>query len=70
MSICGCLNGDLLTELREVIVDLTTPAEKKENGERILEEGEKSDSKKESRLHVKVAICVRITFLCNASLAL
>lgn len=37
MSIYGCLNGDLLAELKEVIVDLTTQAEKKRK--RILEKG-------------------------------
>lgn len=67
MSICGRLNGDLLAELRELIVDLMMLAEKKET--EILEEGQKAEGKT-SKPHAKVVICVRITFLCNASLAL
>lgn len=67
MSICGRLNGDLLAELRELIVDLMMLSEKKET--EILEEGQKAEGKT-SKPHAKVVICVRITFLCNASLAL
>lgn len=56
-------------EFGEVILDLTRLNERTENEETSSKRARKKDEE-ENRPHAKAAICVQITFLCNASLAL